>query len=122
LEVTLERVRQTAGIAPGADWLERFDATMRERRAQAERLQEELRNANEAIVQLKAKLEAQEQRPPETGPNQETQDRKAQGLEAEVAKLREALRNAEQANADLRTQAELAGRLADMLYGQGQTR
>jgi type I site-specific restriction endonuclease len=117
LEVTLERVRETAGVAPGADWLERFDATMRERRAQGERLEEELRNANEAIVQLKAKLEAQERRPPETGPNQETQS-----LEAEVARLREALHNAEQANADLRTQAELAGRLADMLYGQSQTR
>jgi hypothetical protein len=117
LEVTLERVRETAGIAPGAGWLERFDATMRERRAQAGRLEGELRNANEAVVQLKAKLEAQKQRPPETGPSQETQ-----GLEAEVAKLREALRQAEQANADLRTQAELAGRLADMLYGQSQPR
>jgi DNA repair exonuclease SbcCD ATPase subunit len=117
LEVALERVRQTAGVAPGADWLDRFDATMRERRAQGERLQEELRNAHEAIVELKAKLEAQEQRPPETGTNQETQS-----LEAEVAKLREALRKAEQANADLRTQAELAGRLADLLYGQSQAR
>jgi hypothetical protein len=116
-EVTLERVRETAGVAPGADWLERFDATMRERRAQAERLQEELRHANEAIVQLKAKLEAQEQRPPEPSPDQETRS-----LEAEVVKLRKALSNAEKANADLRTQAELAGRLADMLYGQSQTR
>ena len=116
LEVTLERVREAAGIAPGADWLERFDATMRERRAKTERLQEELRNANEVIVQLKANLEAQEKRP-ETASSPSTQN-----LEAEVTKLREALRNAEQANADLRTQAELAGRLADMLYGQSQTR
>ncbi len=116
LEVTLERVREAAGIAPGGDWLERFDATMRERRAKAERLQEELRNANEAIVQLKANLEAQERRS-ETASSPTTQN-----LEAEVTKLREALRNAEQANADLRTQAELAGRLADMLYGQSQTR
>jgi multidrug resistance efflux pump len=114
--VTLERVREVAGIAPGADWLERFDATMRERRAKAERLQEELRNANEAIVQLKANIEAQE-KPPETASSPGTQI-----LEAEVTKLREALRNAERANADLRTQAELAGRLADMLYGQSQAR
>jgi hypothetical protein len=116
LEITLERVREAAGIAPGADWLERFDATMRERRAKAERLQEELRNANEAIVQLKANLEAQE-KPPETASSPGTQN-----LEAEIARLREALRNAEQANADLRTQAELAGRLAEMLYGQSQAR
>jgi hypothetical protein len=117
LEITLERVRETAGVAPGADWLERFDATMRERRAQAERLQEELKSADEAIVQLKAKLEAREQRPPETDPDQQ-----ARSFEAEVARLREALRNAERANADLRAQAELAGRLADLLYGQSQTR
>jgi hypothetical protein len=116
LEVTLERVREAAGIAPGADWLERFDATMGERRAKAERLQEELRNANEAIVQLKANIEAQE-KPPETASSPGTQI-----LEAEVTKLREALHNAERANADLRTQAELAGRLADMLYGQNQAR
>jgi len=114
LEIALERVRESAGVAPGADWLERFDATMRERRAQSERLQEDLHDAHEAIVQLKAKLEAQERRPPEVGSSQETQ-----ALEAEVAKLREALRSAEQINADLRTQAELAGRLAEMLYGQG---
>ena len=119
LEVTLERMRNAAGIAPGADWMERFEATMRERRTQAERLQEELHNANEAIVQLKAKLEtqAQQERPIEAGPAIDRRD-----LEDEVTKLREALRNAEQANADLRTQAELAGRLADMLYGQGQSR
>ncbi len=119
LEVTLERMRNAAGIAPGADWMERFEATMRERRTQSERLQEELHNANEAIVQLKAKLEtqAQQERPIEAGPAIDRRD-----LEDEVTKLREALRNAEQANADLRTQAELAGRLADMLYGQGQSR
>ncbi|MET0153061.1 MAG: hypothetical protein ABW298_10700 [Candidatus Binatia bacterium] len=86
---------------------------MRERRAHAERLQEELHNANESIVQLKSKLEAQGERPPEAGPVPDTR-----GLEDEVVKLREALRNAQQANADLRTQSELAGRLADMLYSQ----
>ena len=113
LEVSMERVRDAAGVAPGPDWMERFDATMRERRAHAERLQEELHNANESIVQLKSKLEAQGERPPEAGPVPDTR-----GLEDEVVKLREALRKAQQANADLRTQSELAGRLADMLYSQ----
>ena len=113
LEVSMERVRDAAGVAPGPDWMERFDATMRERRVQAERLQEELHNANEAIVQLKSELEAQGERPPEAGPVPDPR-----GLEDEVVKLREALRKAQQANADLRTQSELAGRLADMLYSQ----
>ncbi len=117
LEVSVERVRSAAGVAPGSDWIERFEATMRERRAQAERLQEELHNANEAIVELKSKVEGQGDRPPEAAPVaapiHDTRE-----LEEEITKLREALRNAQQANAALRTQSELAGRLADMLYSQ----
>jgi hypothetical protein len=113
LEVLVERVRTAAAVAPGPDWVERFEATMRERRTQAERLQEELHNANEAIVQLKSKLEAQGDRPQETAPVADTR-----GLEDEIVKLREALHNAQQANADLRAQSELAGRLADLLYSQ----
>jgi hypothetical protein len=113
LEVAVERVRNAAGVAPGPDWVERFETTMRERRTQAERLQEELRNANEAVVQLKSKLEAQGDRLREAAPVMDTQ-----GLEDEVVKLRESLRNAQQANADLRAQSELAGRLADLLYSQ----
>jgi hypothetical protein len=113
LEISVERVRNAAGVAPGPDWVERFETTMRERHTQAERLQGELRNANEAIVQLKSKLEAQGDRRPEAAPVTDTR-----GLEDEVVKLRESLRAAQQANADLRAQSELAGRLADLLYSQ----
>jgi hypothetical protein len=97
--------------------VERFETTMRERRAQAERLQEELRNANEAVVQLKSKLEGQGDRPPVAAPVA-APAADTRGLEDEVLKLRESLRNAQQANADLRAQSELAGRLADLLYSQ----
>ncbi len=113
LEVAVERVRNATGMAPGSDWVERFETTMRERRTQAERLEEELHNANEAIVQLKSKLEAQGDRPPEARPATDTR-----GLEDEVVNLREALSKAQQANADLRAHSELAGRLADLLYSQ----
>jgi hypothetical protein len=117
LEVSVERARNAAGVAPGPDWVERFEVAMRERRTQAERLQEELRNANEAIVQLKSKLEGQGDPPPEAAPVAAAVT-DTRGLEDEVAKLRESLRNAQQANADLRAQSELAGRLADLLYSQ----
>ncbi|HSD10932.1 MAG TPA: hypothetical protein VLF14_08100 [Candidatus Binatia bacterium] len=110
LEVTIERVRQAAGIAPGDDWLDRFQATMSERNEQAERLQEELHKANEAIVALKGKLES-------TG-HEGSGGAEAANLEGEIKKLKEALETARQANADLRAQAELASRLAELLYGQ----
>jgi len=111
LEVTIERVRQAAGVAPGNDWLERFQATMDERHEQADRLQEELRKANEAIVSLKGKLES-------AGPEGSGAGADAASLEGEIKKLKDALRTAQQANADLHAQAELAARLAEILYGQ----
>jgi len=108
LEVAVERMRRAAQMDPGEDWMERFATNMKERREQAERLQEELHRANEIIVGLKGKLEAVDDRKPHPGDP---------GLEGEVNRLREALHSAQQANADLRTQAELASRLAEMLYG-----
>jgi chromosome segregation ATPase len=111
LEVTIERVRQAAGVAPGNDWLERFQTTMNERQEQAERLQEELHKANEAIVALKANLESA--RPADSGAGGD-----AASFEGEIKKLKDALQTAQQANADLRAQAELAARLAELLYGQ----
>jgi hypothetical protein len=110
LEVTIERVRQAAGVAPGSDWLERFQSTMKERQEQAERLREELHKANEAIVALKANLESA--RPAGSGAGDAT------SFESEVKRLKDALQTAQQANADLRAQAELAARLAELLYGQ----
>jgi chromosome segregation ATPase len=111
LEVTIERVRQAAGVAPGNDWLERFQTTMNERQEQAERLREELHKANEAIVALKANLESA--RPAGSGAGGD-----AASFEGEIKKLKDALQTAQQANADLHAQAELAARLAELLYGQ----
>lgn len=111
LEVTIDRVRRAGELSPGNDWLDRFEATMRERREQAERLQEELHKANEAVVDLRGRLESVGTTPANDGA-------RIEGLEGEIKKLRDALHSAEQANADLRSQAELAARLAELLYGQ----
>jgi chromosome segregation ATPase len=108
--VTIERVRQAAGVAPGNDWLDRFEATMNERREHAERLQEELHKANELIVALKGKLESTS--------HGGSSDAETAKLEAEIGKLKDTLETAQQANADLRAQAELASRLAELLYSQ----
>lgn len=111
LEVTIERVRQAAGVAPGKDWLDRFQTTMKERQEQVERLQEELHKANEAIVALKGRLES-------AGREASSGGADTAKLEGEIKTLTDALQAAHQANADLRTQAELASRLAELLYGQ----
>ena len=109
MEVAIERVRRAAGIDASADWIERFETAVKERREQAERLQEDLHRANEIIIRLKGKLEAKDDAA-HTGD--------VRGLEGEIKQLRDALQSAQQANADLRTQAELASRLAELLYGQ----
>jgi chromosome segregation ATPase len=113
LEVAIERVRRSAGLSPGQDWVDRFENTMKERREQAERLQHELRDANEAIVALRGKLEA-------ARPDATIDPAALQDLETENRRLRQALDGAQQTNSDLRTQAELASRLAELLYGQPQ--
>jgi hypothetical protein len=110
LEVSIERVRRAAALDPGEDWMDRFETNIKERRDQAERLQEELHRANEVIISLKGKLEAAD------GAKSPAPD--VRGLESEVERLRDALHSAQQANADLRTQAELASRLAEILYGE----
>lgn len=111
LEVVFARVRTSAAIGAEPDWIARFETTLRERQQQADRLRGELRVANETIVSLRQKLEMS----PPPGPASPAFDE----LRAENDSLRLSLRTAEQANADLRTQAELAARLADMLYGDG---
>jgi hypothetical protein len=111
LEITVARVRRIAEIGAGDDWVDRFETTMNERREQAERLQEELHNANESIVSLKSKLETAAGSAPPPAED-------VRGLEDDVKKLRDALQTAQQANADLRAQAELAARLAELLYAQ----
>jgi chromosome segregation ATPase len=110
LEVAVARVQQIAAVGAADDWMDRFQASMNERREQSERLQEELHNANESIVTLRGKLEAAGPRPASTA--------EVDGLQGENKKLRDALQSAQQANADLRSQAELAARLAELLYGR----
>jgi chromosome segregation ATPase len=111
LEVAIERVRRSAGLAPGQDWIDRFESTMKERREQADRLQKEIRDANEAIVALRGKLEA-------ARPDAAIDPAALAELETENSHLRQALDGAQQANSDLRAQAELASRLAELLYGE----
>ena len=110
LEVALERVRGIAGVAPAEGWLDRFETTMRERRSHSERLERELREANEAVVALRARLESLT-----TSSNDPAA---LQALEEENAKLRGALAATERMNAELTKQAELASHLAEMLYAQ----
>lgn len=111
LEVVIERVRLAANADDEPDWLPRFEETMKRRRQQSERLQEELHKANEAIVVLRARLESNPP-PPSTEADQQ--------LSIENTKLRQAIEAAQQANAELHAQAELAARLAELLYGQPQ--
>ena len=88
--MTVERVRQAAGVAPGDDWLDRLQTTMKERHEQVERLQEELRKANEAIVVLKGRLES-------AGREGSSGGTHAANLEAEIKTLGDALQAAQQA-------------------------
>lgn len=111
LEVLLARARSAAAVGSGTDWIDRFEATMQERRQQADRLRGELHIANETIVSLKARIEAD--------PQGALAAPALDALKADNDTLRGSLHAAEQANSDLRAQAELAARLADMLYGQG---
>lgn len=110
LEVAIERVRRIAHLPDGTetDAIERLAETMVQRRADAERLAQQLRNANEAIVSLKGRLEA-------VGASERNGHLLAE-LEAQNRKLSESLEAAQAANRELREKAALAERLAEMLY------
>lgn len=112
MEVTLEKIRSIAGVPPGPDWIDRFATSLRERREQATRLEEELSRANESVTALKGMVEAA------GGISPRGDGEVVDTLRTENDKLRVALDGAQQANNDLRTQAELAARLADLLYAQ----
>ncbi len=116
LEVALVQIRKAAGVQGNsndpASW-KRLVEVMESRRAEADRLAAELRAANEAIVRLKGEIEAH-------GSSEEA-GRMLAALEAENQKLRAAVSAAEEANRSLRGKADLAERLAEMLYsGSGQ--
>lgn len=111
LEVALTRLKQESG-AEGQSTTEfatRLAATLEERRAEADRLAGQLKDAKEAIVRLKGRLEA-------AGAGKGEQNL-LEEVSRENLKLREALKGAEEANRSLRAKAEMAARLAEMVYG-----
>lgn len=111
LEVALAQIRKAAGVQGNsndpASW-KRLVEVMESRRAEADRLSAELREANEAIVRLKGEIEAH-------GSSEEA-SRMLAALETENQRLHAAVAAAEAANQSLRGKAELAERLAEMLY------
>lgn len=112
LEVALGRVRQeSGGESPTTnDFAERLARTLSERRAEADRLAKELQNANEVIVRLKGRLEASE--------SPANEGKVLAELDQENQRLRAALQAAAEANRMLKDKAELAQRLAEMVYGK----
>jgi chromosome segregation ATPase len=112
LELTLARIqRESGGEAQGdSDVARRLAETLNQRRAEADRLGEQLKNANEIIVRLKGRLEATES---SNGENKVLGD-----LDKENKDLRDALTAAQAANTTLRSKAEMAERLAEMVYGK----
>lgn len=112
LEVALARVEQERASQPqpASDYGQRLAATLNERRSEADRLAEQLTNANEIIVRLRGQLEANSS---SLAGNNVLAD-----VEKDNGRLKAALVAAEDANAALRTKAELAERLAEMVYGQ----
>jgi len=112
LEVTLARIQRESGgeAQPANDVAGRLAETLNERRAEADRLGTQLKNANEIIVRLKGRLEA-------TG--SPVEENKILGdLDKENTDLRDALKAAQEANTSLRAKAEMAERLAEMVYGK----
>jgi chromosome segregation ATPase len=112
LEVTLARVqRESGGEAQSPnDFVRRLAETLNERRAEADRLGAQLKDANEIIVRLKGRLEA-------TGSPAE-ENKILSDLDKENTDLRDALKAAQEANTSLRAKAEMAERLAEMVYGK----
>ncbi|MGH7897923.1 MAG: hypothetical protein ACREQQ_08215, partial [Candidatus Binatia bacterium] len=112
LEIALTRMTHASGVkgASGGDAGEKLAAVLRERRAEADRLAAELKNANEVITRLKGRLEAKASSGGEASVAAE--------LEQENFSLRAALGAAEEASRSIRAKAELAERLAEMVYGK----
>jgi chromosome segregation ATPase len=112
LEVTLARIQGESGgeARGGNDVAQRLAETLNQRRAEADRLGEQLKNANEIIVRLKGRLE---------GTGASVAENKILGdLDKENESLRDSLKAAQEANASLRVKAEMAERLAEMVYGK----
>jgi DNA repair exonuclease SbcCD ATPase subunit len=112
LEIALTRMKEASGEEgqSTAEFATRLAETLKERRDEANRLADQLKSANEVIVRLKGRLEAA---------GSPTADGSVMAdVDQENQKLREALRTAEEANRSLREKAEMAARLAEMVYGK----
>jgi hypothetical protein len=114
LEVTLARIQPESGgeAAGDSNVAQRLAETLNQRRAEADRLGEQLRNANEIIVRLKGRLEA--------SGSAAAENKTLGDLDKENQDLRDALKAAQEANTTLRAKAEMAERLAEMVYGKTQ--
>jgi chromosome segregation ATPase len=110
-EVALSRLREQSGDRDksSADFARRLSDTLNERRAEADRLAGELKNANETIVKLKGRIEAKES---SLGDNKALED-----LNRENETLRRSLAAAEAARQALQSKADMAEHLAEMVYG-----
>jgi chromosome segregation ATPase len=112
LEVALARMKEASGLQGESttEFATRLGEILQERRDEADRLAEQLKSANEVIVSLKGRLEA--------AGSQTTEGNALVDVDQENQKLREALRTAEEANRKLREKADLATRLAEIVYGK----
>lgn len=118
LEVAIERARKSVGLpaASAEASLDRLLRTITEHRAESDRLARDLASANETVVHLKGRLEAVSgSAQPTTQSPQLLAD-----LRQDNRKLREALSAAEKANDGLRAKADLAERLAQILYARSE--
>jgi DNA repair exonuclease SbcCD ATPase subunit len=111
LEIALARTQQDPASKSNTDLAKRLEQALNDRRAEADRLAAQLKDANEMIVRLKGRLEASGS--PEEG------DKLLADLQKDNESLRKALNAAEEANQALRGKAEMAQRLAEMVYGKG---
>ena len=111
-EIALAKLqRESGGEGEGTgDFAQRLTQTLKERRSEADRLGDQLKNANEIIVRLKGRLEA--------SGSPLAENRVLADLDKENASLRDALKTAHDANVNLRAKAEMAERLAEMVYGK----
>ena len=111
LEVALARTQQDSANKSNTDLAKRLAETLNDRRSEADRLAGQLKDANEMIVRLKGRLES--------SGSPEGEDKLLADLQKDNESLRSALKAAEEANQALRGKAEMAQRLAEMVYGKG---
>jgi DNA repair exonuclease SbcCD ATPase subunit len=111
LEEALARTQLEPGTQSNTDLAKRLAQTLTDRRSEAARLAAQLKEANEMIVRLKGRLEA--------SGSPEAESKMLTELQKDNETLRTALKAAEEANDALREKAEMAQRLAEMVYGKG---